>query len=113
MKRRPVGYIGVAAAVLAVGDVAIDQRGLNGREFVCAHIFLAEQLVNRLRACRGEEHPLRILPAIALHRTAADEDRARRTHRYQFVRVYRHIVGREWPGILQNYLPSSGTRWWR
>ena len=43
-ERRPVGTGCVAAAVLAEGDIAVDQRRLDGREFGGTHILLSEEL---------------------------------------------------------------------
>ena len=68
-KVRNVGQFGpggVPAAVLAEGDVAVDQRGFDGRELGGAQVLLAQQPVDRTGAHRRQEHALGVHPSVAL-----------------------------------------------
>ena len=60
----------MSAAVLAEGDVAIDERSFDGREFRDAEIFLAKQLVDGAGSHGGLEHALGVHPAVSLKRAA-------------------------------------------
>ncbi len=62
-ERRPVRSGRVAAAVLAQGDVAVDERGLLGRELRRPEVLPAEQPIHRPGADAGQEHALRVDPA--------------------------------------------------
>jgi hypothetical protein len=55
---RPVGRGRMSAGVLAEADIAIDQRGLDGRKFACAKIFLAYEPVDGPAPTPARKDPL-------------------------------------------------------
>src|SRR6266404_3190926 len=74
----PVGTCGVAGAVLAEGDVAVNQGGFHRWEFGRAQIPFAQKLVHRSGAGGSQEHSFGVHPAVTSRRRAsADEDGAR------------------------------------
>src|SRR5580704_18384766 len=87
-KGGPVGGGGVAGAVLAEGEVAVDEGSFDGRELGGADDcelaaldgadgFFAEEFVDGAGADCGEECAFGVGPAVALGGAAADEDGAR------------------------------------
>ena len=59
----PVGTRRVPAAVLAEGNITVDQPGLQRCKLVRAQISLSEQFVDWPCTYRAQEHALRIHPA--------------------------------------------------
>ena len=96
---RNVGQFGprrVAAAVLAEGEVAVDQRRLHRRELGRAQILLARAAGTPARRRRRpgtcpSRRPSRLRPACE---PDADEHRPRRAQGDQLVRVHRQVVRR-------------------
>jgi hypothetical protein len=84
---RPVRAGSVSSGVLAKSDVAIDERGVDRREFACAEILFAEKSVYRACSGRSQEHTFCVHPAIAFFCAArTDKHRSGRTQRDQLVR---------------------------
>src|SRR3954469_8359804 len=66
---RPGRVRGVPAGVLAEADIAVDHRGVDGRELVRSKILPAEQPVDRTGADGREKAALRVHPGVVdLHR---------------------------------------------
>jgi hypothetical protein len=90
----------MSAAVLAESNVTVYQGCLNGRKLRRPQIFPAQQPVHGPGADCGQEHALRIHPAVSLGRAAADEHGTRSTQRDQFVRIHGQIVGGQRTAVL-------------
>src|SRR5579863_1098830 len=97
-ERGPVGGGGVAGAVLAEGDVAVDERGFDRRElgggdgdelaaFDRAEGFFAEEFVDGAGCDCGEKCAFGVGPAVALRGPATDEDGARGAERDELMGV--------------------------
>src|SRR3569832_1546994 len=81
-KRRPVRPGRVPAAVLAEGNIPLNQRCFHGWKFGRPQVLLAQQTIHRPRIDGAQEHPLGINPtALHLLRAAADKYGARRAQR--------------------------------
>ena len=94
----------MAAAVLAEGDVAVDERSFDGWElggadagelaaFDGADGLFAEEFVDRAGTDSGEECASCVSPAVALGGASTDEDGARRAEGDEFVRINGEILG--------------------
>src|SRR5262245_12415784 len=104
-ERRPVWTGRVAAAVLAPGEIAVDQRGFHRGKFRRAQILFTEQPKHRARRDRRLEaaalvHPLAFC-TLPFRRAVTDERRPRRAQRDQFMRVHRQIGWLERAAVLQ------------
>ena len=80
-----VGVRGVATAVLPEGEVSPEEGGLDWREGCGAEVLLAKELVDWAGGDFGEEHTLRVGPAIGFNCSGADEDGARSAKGDEFV----------------------------
>src|SRR6185503_4093676 len=63
-KRGPVGRVDVSLAVLAEGNVSVNQRGLDRRELCRSHVFPAKEAIDRPCGSRGHEAALRVYPTV-------------------------------------------------
>ena len=97
----PVRRVGVAAIVLAPGELAVEQADVHGRHLLgrvvvgAAEVLRAEQTEHRLRRDRGHEAALMIEPlrVALLGNAVAHEREPRRAERDQLVRVDRNVAG--------------------
>jgi len=87
--------------MLAERHLAIYQRRFDGRKLRSSQVFFPEQLIDRPCADRCQEHAFGVHPSVAGDRGAgADEHRTRSAQRNELVRIYRQIVGRQGPAVL-------------
>ena len=99
-KRGPVGAGGVAAAVLAEGDVAVGKGGLERGEVGGAQALFAEEAVDGLSSDAGEEHAFGVDPAVTFV-AGTDKNRAGGAEGDEFVGVDGEVGSRLGAGVLE------------
>src|SRR6266436_6316945 len=92
----------MALAMLAEGDLAVDERRLNWRELRGSHVFFTKEPVDR--PCRGSRHEtaFRIDPSVAFACGAtANKDRTRSAERDQLMRIDRKVAPVQRPRVFE------------
>src|SRR5437868_837726 len=86
----------------AKGDVALDERCLDGWKLSSTKALLSEKTVHRASPYCTQKHSPCIHPStFDVGRSSTYEHRTRRAQRNQLVGIDRQIIGRQWAGIFE------------
>src|SRR5579862_2541126 len=96
----PIRRVGVAATVLAKGDIAVKKRRFDWRKFGGSHILFSEKFIDRAGGGGGHKRAFGIDPGVAVGRTAADEDGTGSAQRDQLVRIHWQIIPMQRAGVF-------------